>query len=155
MSQRSSLVTAVQVFAGELDGTRSPAPTYSPLLGADVHVHPRHELQLPLCPGYEHALLVMEGGCAVDGEPLATGMLYYLGTARSEIGFTSRSGRRVLLIGGPPFPETILMWWNFVARTPEEIAEARAVTRRSAAVSAAPWPECLAAASAARFAGSA
>jgi hypothetical protein len=30
-----------------------------------------------------------------------------------------------LLIGGPPFPETILMWWNFVARTPEEIAEAR------------------------------
>jgi hypothetical protein len=32
----------------------------------------------------------------------------------------------VLLIGGPPFPETILMWWNFVARTPEEITRARA-----------------------------
>ena len=44
----------------------------------------------------------------------------------SEIAVSSRSGGRVLLIGGPPFPETILMWWNFVARTPEEIAEARA-----------------------------
>ena len=38
----------------------------------------------------------------------------------------SRAGSRALLIGGPPFPETILMWWNFVARSPEEIAAARA-----------------------------
>jgi hypothetical protein len=35
-------------------------------------------------------------------------------------------GRRILLIGGPPFPETILMWWNFVARTADEIMQARA-----------------------------
>lgn len=37
----------------------------------------------------------------------------------------SREGARVLLVGGEPFPETILMWWNFVARTPAEIREAR------------------------------
>ncbi len=37
----------------------------------------------------------------------------------------SRDGGHVLLIGGPPFPEKILMWWNFVARTSEEIAQAR------------------------------
>ncbi len=30
-----------------------------------------------------------------------------------------------MLIGGEPFRERILMWWNFVARTPDEIAEAR------------------------------
>jgi redox-sensitive bicupin YhaK (pirin superfamily) len=53
-------------------------------------------------------------------------MLYYLGTMRSEVGLSSHEGGSVLLIGGAPFPETILMWWNFVARTPEEIAEARA-----------------------------
>ena len=35
------------------------------------------------------------------------------------------AGARVMLIGGQPFTETILMWWNFVARTPEEIALAR------------------------------
>ena len=39
--------------------------------------------------------------------------------------FTSRSDGRLLLIGGPPFPEKILMWWNFVARAPQEIADAR------------------------------
>ena len=52
--------------------------------------------------------------------------LYYLGTTRTEACVSSRGGGRLLLIGGPPFPETILMWWNFVARTPDEIAEARA-----------------------------
>ena len=30
-----------------------------------------------------------------------------------------------LLAGADPLPETTLMWWNFVARTPEEIREAR------------------------------
>jgi redox-sensitive bicupin YhaK (pirin superfamily) len=52
--------------------------------------------------------------------------LYYLGTKRSGMSLTSRVGARLLLLGGPPFPEKILMWWNVVARTPEEIAEARA-----------------------------
>ena len=36
----------VRVFAGELQGAASPAPYYSPMLGADVRVHPRHELML-------------------------------------------------------------------------------------------------------------
>ena len=51
--------------------------------------------------------------------------MYYLGRRRSDLTISSRSGARVLLVGGLPFPETILMWWNFVARTPDEIREAR------------------------------
>jgi quercetin 2,3-dioxygenase len=115
----------IQVFAGSLEGARSAAPYYSSLLGADVRVHPRQRLEIPLEPTYEHAVLVMGGDCVLDGENLAERMLYYLGTTRSEASFSSDAGARVLLIGGPPFPETILMWWNFVARSPEEIAQAR------------------------------
>ena len=51
-------------------------------------------------------------------EPLVDG-------ARTDVSLASQGGARLLLIGGPPFPETILMWWNFVARTPEEIRDAR------------------------------
>jgi redox-sensitive bicupin YhaK (pirin superfamily) len=115
----------VQVFAGHLEGARAPAPYYSPLLGVDVRVHGRQRVDIPLEPMFEHAVLVMSGDCALDGEPLAERVLYYLGTTRSSANFSSRAGARVLLIGGPPFPEAILMWWNFVARTPEEIAQAR------------------------------
>ena len=115
----------VQVFAGTLDGTTSPAPHYSELLGADVRVRPGQTLVIPINPAHEHAVLVMNGDCALDAQSLEERVLYYLGTTRAEAGFSSQNGGRVLLIGGPPFPETILMWWNFVARTPEEITKAR------------------------------
>ena len=63
--------------------------------------------------------------CALEKQQLAPGVLYYLGTQRPELTFASTEGARVLLVGGLPFNETILMWWNFVARTPDEIRQAR------------------------------
>jgi redox-sensitive bicupin YhaK (pirin superfamily) len=95
-------------------------------VGADLAIHPGGGLEIALAPSFEHALLVLGGDCALEGEPLEAGRLYYLGTQRDAAAIASRSGGRVLLIGGPPFPEQILMWWNFVARSPEEIAGARA-----------------------------
>lgn len=115
----------VKVFAGSLLGAVSPSPYYSPILGADVHVHPGMSLELPLDAGFEHAVLVLGGDAALDGESLVERQLYYLGTSRTGVTVSSRSGGHLLLIGGPPFPETILMWWNFVGRTQEEIAAAR------------------------------
>jgi redox-sensitive bicupin YhaK (pirin superfamily) len=116
----------VQVFAGMLNGSSSPAAHFTEILGADLQVHPGHALTLPLQPIFEHALLVLSGDAAIDGQPLEDRVLYYLGAARSEASFSSRNGGRLLLIGGPPFPEKVLMWWNFVARTQDEIAQARA-----------------------------
>jgi pirin-like protein len=34
-------------------------------------------------------------------------------------------GRRTLFIGGEPFDEQLVMWWNFVGRDHDEIVEAR------------------------------
>lgn len=116
----------VRVFAGTLAGAAAPTTHFSPILGADLELHPGGRLEVPLDPEHEHALLLLTGDCALEGDVIEPGRLYYLGTRRSSATFASRAGGRVLLIGGPPFPEQILMWWNFVARTPEEIAEARA-----------------------------
>ena len=80
---------------------------------------------MPLEVAYEYAALVLNRDCSLEGQPLQERVLYYLGTNRSEVCFASRSGGRLLLIGGLPVPEKILMWWNFVARTPQEIADAR------------------------------
>jgi redox-sensitive bicupin YhaK (pirin superfamily) len=116
----------IQVFSGSLCGAESPARHYSDLVGADVEIRGGQSLELALNPGYEHAALVLTGDCSLTNEPLQDRQLHYLGTQRSSVALSSRDGGRLLLIGGPPFPETILMWWNFVARTPEEIAQARA-----------------------------
>jgi quercetin 2,3-dioxygenase len=114
-----------QVFAGTLAGATSPARHYSDIIGADLAVHSGAELTLQLNSSHEHALLLLAGDAEIEGRALDERNLYYLGTDRSEIGLASRAGARLLLIGGQPFAEAILMWWNFVARTPEEIVEAR------------------------------
>jgi redox-sensitive bicupin YhaK (pirin superfamily) len=116
----------VHVFAGTLQAETSPAVHFSPLLGADVQVHGGQTVTLPVQWTFEHALLVLQGDARLDGQPLQERVLYYLGSRRSELSIASSEGGRVLLIGGPPFPEAILMWWNFVARTEEEIVRARA-----------------------------
>ena len=115
----------VKVFAGTVAGAASPARHYSELLGADLEVRAGQTLEVDLNPDYEHALLLLGGDCRVGVEELSARQLHYIGLRRSSIAFSSRGGGRILLIGGPPFPETVLMWWNFVARTPEEIAQAR------------------------------
>ena len=110
---------AARVFIGALGGTTSSARRFSEIVGADVDA--RDGVTLPLARQFEHALLVLAGDGEADGEPLVIDTLYYLAPGRDEI----RVRGRLLLLGGPPFPEQVLMWWNFVARDGEEIARAR------------------------------
>lgn len=114
------------VFSGELGNAISPAQHFSPIVGAQLTIHAGHALELPLNPAYEHALLVLDGEVTLEDQPLTEPLLYYMEPGRSALTLSSPTGARVLLVGGAPFGEAILMWWNFVARTPEEIASARA-----------------------------
>jgi len=114
------------ILLGQLDGVRSPARAFGPLVGADVIAETGRRLILPLDPSFEHALVPMGGDCRLDGHPLDVDTLYYLGSRRRELVLESgRKPARLMLLGGAPFGETILMWWNFVARTTEEIVAAR------------------------------
>jgi redox-sensitive bicupin YhaK (pirin superfamily) len=114
-----------QVFAGTFAEVTSPAQFYSDIVGVELTLHSNSKMALPLNPVHEHALMLLAGDAEIEGQPVDEQNLYYLGTNRAELGFSSRGGARLLLIGGKPFSESILMWWNFVARSPEEIIQAR------------------------------
>lgn len=116
---------AVSVFAGSVFGHSSPAKHLSPILGVDIALRATASMELPLDTSFEHAALLITGDAEIEGQAIDATSLWYLGTRRSSVDFKTNTGCRLLLIGGPPFPEQILMWWNFVARTPEEIAHAR------------------------------
>ena len=120
----------IRVFAGALAGVRSPAPHFSALAGADVQVFAGQTVEVGLDAAFEHGLLVLDGDCLLDGQPLHDRALHTLAPGRAGAAFSSRAGGRLLLIGGPPLAEplfsSIRMWWNFVARTADEIADARA-----------------------------
>jgi hypothetical protein len=116
---------AVTVIMGSVDGAESPAQVYSPLVGAEVVLTAGADTRLPLRPDFEYAVLAMSGTAAVDGVTLGPGPLLYLGTGRSELRLRTGSDARVLLIGGEPFDEQIVMWWNFVGRSHDEIVRYR------------------------------
>jgi redox-sensitive bicupin YhaK (pirin superfamily) len=117
---------STKVIMGELAGARSAGQAYSPLVGADIALEAAGDVLLPLEPEFEHAVLVMSGSLDVDGAALTPGAMLYLGCARRDLRLSSTHGARVLLLGGAPFEEQIVMWWNFVARDNDEIAQARA-----------------------------
>lgn len=107
-------------------GGDSPAATFSDIVGIDVAVHAGASWNFPLTATREHGLFVFSGDATLEGQPLDVNTLYYLEPGRTELSVKSRDGAHLLLLGGTPFGEPVLMWWNFVARTPEEIAAARA-----------------------------
>jgi quercetin 2,3-dioxygenase len=113
------------VIMGELAGASAPGQTHSPIVGADLALDPGADTLVPLEPDFEHAVLVASGTVEVDGVPLTPGAMLYLGAARRDLRLSAQPGARVLLLGGEPFAEQIVMWWNFVARSGDEVAAAR------------------------------
>lgn len=102
-----------------------PSSPYSDILGLDVEVHANETWSSDLAPAREHGLFVCSGEATLEDQPLDVNTLYYLPVGRTELSVKSATGARFLLLGGEPLNEPVLMWWNFVARTREEIAAAR------------------------------
>ncbi|MBP2703976.1 pirin family protein [Microbispora sp. RL4-1S] len=114
------------VIMGEMAGAASPGTAYTPLVGVDLDLAAGAAVTLPLEPDFEYAVLSASGDAEVDGVPVPRGSLLYLGCGRPGLALRAESASRLLLLGGEPFEERIVMWWNFVARSGDEIAAARA-----------------------------
>jgi redox-sensitive bicupin YhaK (pirin superfamily) len=112
-----------RVFLGELAGSRSPVHTFTPLLGAQVDLDANAELEIGVDPAFEHGVLCDEGAVAMCGTALAVADLGYQGPGSSILRLRNVRDRpaRVLLLGGTPFTEQLVMWWNFVGRSHDEI----------------------------------
>ncbi|MEU0570732.1 pirin family protein [Nonomuraea sp. NPDC005983] len=105
------------VIMGVLGGVASSATAYTPLVGAEVTVD--GDAELPLDERFEHGVLLLDGAV----EPLSPGPMRYLPPGRAGLRVSGRG--RLLLIGGEPFDEEIVMWWNFVGRSHDDIVAYR------------------------------
>ena len=115
-----------RVFLGSLLGDTSPVPTATALLGAQLDLEAGAGVTLDVDPAHEHGVLVDAGSVTVAGTGVAAGELGYVppgaGTLRLDAG---PEPVRLLLIGGEPLGEEIVMWWNFVGRSHEEVVAYR------------------------------
>lgn len=110
------------ILLGTLSGETSPARIDTPLVGVDLLVEAT--VVAPLEPTFEHGIIVLEGCLTIDGTGILPGSLAYLGAGRDELFASTDEHTRVMLIGGVPLDDELVMWWNFVGRTRDEVAEA-------------------------------
>ncbi|GAB2524690.1 pirin family protein [Paramicrobacterium agarici] len=114
-----------RVFVGSLATAVSPATTFTPLVGADVELDAGTSEGLPVKPAFEHAVFVVDGEVTVDDVLVSARQLLYIGDGCSTIDIRADAAARVILIGGEPFGEDLVMWWNFVGRSHADIVSAR------------------------------
>ena len=117
----------VRVLLGSLAGSTSPVQTYSALLGAELLLSPGAAVTLDVDRTYEHGLLVDSGDVRFGGEPLEAAQLGYMAPGAGQLTVKNEGPdtARTMLLGGTPFVDEIVMWWNFIGRSHEDIVSAR------------------------------
>jgi redox-sensitive bicupin YhaK (pirin superfamily) len=113
------------VFFGSLLGSTSPVETYTPLVGAELILDSGSRLSPGVDPTFEHGVLVDFGTVRVNGVEVTEHELAYVGPGE-PLDLEATDTAHLLLLGGRPLGEEIVMWWNFVGGGHEEIAAARA-----------------------------
>jgi len=115
-----------RVFAGTLHGATSPATIHWPMVGAQFGIDGIDGARLPLQNDFEYGILPLTGSLEVDGRNVEAGDLIYLPAGATEVAVKAhRSGTEAMLVGGLPFDEHLVMWWNFIGRSNKEIVEMR------------------------------
>lgn len=112
-----------RVLIGELAGASSPAHTDHPTIGLDIRLSP--SAQLPTNPSFEHAVIPIDRDVRVEDTIVEPGSLAIVPKGFDVLRLETRGeDARLMLLGGEPLGTRVKMWWNFVARTTDEITEA-------------------------------
>ncbi len=114
-----------RVFVGSLAGQESPVWTATQLIGAEIHLEAGASWELPVDPAHEHGLLVDRGAVRFEGVGVPVAELGVVEAGPDRLRIEAETPARVLLLGGTPFEEEIVMWWNFIGSDHDEIARFR------------------------------
>jgi len=113
---------SAHVIMGTLWGQTAPTTCHSPTIYAAIELTAGGALPIE-AEADERAVMLLSGEAEVDGEPLAPYELALLRPGAAMV-LSSRSGGKVMLLGGEPLGERTV-WWNFVSSSRERIEQAK------------------------------
>ncbi len=115
----------IKLFAGDFDGFSSQTTVFSPIVGLELDMPAASTVSLPLRRDFEYGILLAKGSATVNGVLVNENELLYIEVGHEQLEIVSTEPVIAIVIGGTPFEEKIVMWWNFIGRSQKDITEAR------------------------------
>lgn len=113
------------LLAGTYGRHRAPTTVYTPLLGVDIYSAEGGAVSLELDPDFEYGILPLEGEITFCDAQFGVNELAYLAPGQKTLSLNLAPGTRILFLGGAPFGHEIVMWWNFVGLSREQVIRAQ------------------------------
>ena len=114
----------VRVIAGEFNGARDPASTFTPINVWDVRLKVGGTAELTVPEGHNGALIAQQGSVLVSETELKAVELAQFERDGDSIKLSAHSESRLLLLTGEPIDEPVVGQGPFVMNTREEIQQA-------------------------------
>lgn len=111
----------ITVLVGQCMKHQSPVKVHSPLFGIDISSEQACQFTLPLQTDFEYGIAVLTGSASAAGEAINPGELLYLGLGRQSLNVELHEASQVILLGGQPFEDKILLYWNFLGSDMDQI----------------------------------
>lgn len=117
---------SVRVIAGEWNGARGPAKTFTPVNVFDLRLKGGHRVEVPLPEGHNAGVVLLKGDVAVNGSHSVKGeaQMALLSAAGDSVSIEAKSDSSVLVLSGEPINEPVASYGPFVMNTQAELRQA-------------------------------
>lgn len=114
-----------RVIAGELNGARGPARTFTPINVWDVALSRDGEVTVPLPEGHTAMIVGLRGHVTVEGDhALGEAEMLLLAREGDSVSLRADGDARLLVLTGEPIDEPIVGYGPFVMNSEAEIRQA-------------------------------
>lgn len=114
----------VEVIAGEFEGTKGPASTFTPMQVYNLRLKKGAKLKLNLPSNFNTGLLVIEGSAKLNDELVATDYFALFKNDGEEISVEAAEDAILLVLSGEPINEPIAAYGPFLMNTWKEVEDA-------------------------------
>ena len=120
----SDAAGSVRILAGEYQGTRGPAKTFTPMDIFDVRLNSAKHADFSFPARHNVGLLLMKGDVVVSGKRATLHDFIVLDNAGEGFRIEAESEAQILVLSGEPIDEPVVQYGPFVMNSEREIMQA-------------------------------